>query len=145
MAPPPSAAPARRSYLFGLVRGVLIAEFLLLASWNSTGYSYIGWLNHAAEFTALMAVAGIALLIAHIVLLRVAFLALNLIGIAAAMLVIGTVLLAGSTLGLLNLTSLAGTSYFWIFLVACVLSIGINWPKLQSRLSGERSVLKSPP
>ena len=145
MARHPSASPRRRSYLFGLARGVLIAEFLLLASWNSTGYSYIGWLNQAPEFTALMAVAGIALLIAHIVVLRIAYVALNLIGIAGALLVIGAMLLAGSTIGLLNLTNLAATSYFWMFLVACVISIGINWPKLQTRLSGERSVLKSPP
>ena len=137
MARPSPLTPRRRSYLFGLARGVLIAEFLLLASWNSTGYSYFGWVTRASDFTALMAVAGIALLIAHVMLLRIAYLALDLIGIAATLLVIGAVLLAGSTIGLLNLTALAEISYFWIFIAACVISVGINWPKLQTRLSGE--------
>ncbi len=137
--------PRRRGYLLGLVRGVLAAEFLLLATWNRTGYSYVDWVLGADTLTALMAVAGIALLLAHLVMLRIAYVALRPIGIIASLLAIGTVLLAGSTVGILNLTLLATYSDFWIFLAACVFSIGINWTKLQSRMSGERGALKAPP
>jgi len=145
MARTPPASPRRRSYLFAFLRGVLMAEFLLLATWNRTGYSYVGWVSGAASFTALMAVAGISLLIAHLAMLRMTYVALTPLGIAASLVVIGAALLAGSTLDLLNLASLARMSDFWILIAACVLSAGINWAKIQARLSGQRSVLKAPP
>lgn len=137
--------PRRRSYAFAFLRGVLMAEFLLLATWNHTGYSYVGWISGAPSFTALMAVAGISLFIAHLAMLRMAYVALAPVGIAASLLVIGAMLLAGSTLDLLTLSDLARQSDFWIFIAACVLSAGINWTKIQSRLSGQGGVLKSPP
>jgi hypothetical protein len=139
------ATPSRRHYFWSFLRGMVMAEFLLLATWNHGGYSYLSWVRSRNEFTPLMAVAGIALLIAHIAMLRMAYVALGPIGVMASLIAIWLILLACSTLGLLDLRSLLTESNFWIFVAAWVLSAGINWARFQYRLSGQRGVLKAPP
>lgn len=136
---------SRGSYLWDFLRALLLVEFLLLATWNRTGYSYVSWIRAAGEFTAPMAAAGLALLIAHIALLRMSFVALGYAGILAALILLGCVLLGVSTLGLINLEQLSRNSDFWTFVVATTLSAGLSWGKFQQRLTGQRDVLKNPP
>jgi hypothetical protein len=147
--PPPvisvSPEPRRRIYAWQYIRGVLFVQFILFSTWNNSGYSYIGWISGAKAFTALMAVAGIALLIAYIVLIRIAYTALGYPGIFSASLLLAMLLLAGSQLGLLDLDSLTRHVEFWMFIAASIVSIGIGWAKYQQRISGQRDVLKSPP
>ncbi len=135
----------RGAYLWQFIRGVLFVQFLLFATWNNSGYSYFGWVTGARHFTPLMATAGIALLVAHVVVLRIAFVALNYPGIIAASLLLAVLLLAGSQLDLIALEPLTRQVEFWLFIVACILSIGIGWAKFQLRLSGQANVLKAPP
>lgn len=140
-----NSAPRRRSYLFALLRGVVAAEFLLLSTWNPTGYSYFAWVNNTPELTAPKVFVGVCLLTAYVAWLRIAFVALGPLGVLASLVTIGSLLLAGSTLGLLRVSVLIDSPYFWIFVIACILAVGIVWGKIQQRMSGERSVLKSPP
>lgn len=150
MALPPTivrvrAEPVRRSYAWQFVRGVLFTQFVLFATWNRSGYSYLSWVEHADRFTALMAVAGIALLIAHVAMLRIAFVALGYPGLVAASVLVAAILLMASRLGLIDLDRLTRQIEFWMFVSACILSIGIGWAKYQQRFSGQRDVLKAPP
>ena len=150
LAPPPRVHRVRieipwRSYGWQFIRGLLFVQFLLFATWNHSGYSYVGWVTGAETFTALMAVAGIALLIAHITVIRVAYLALGDLGIAMALLLLGMLLLIGSRLELFDLADLTAHVEFWLFVVASILSIGVGWAKYQERLSGQRDQVKSPP
>jgi hypothetical protein len=124
---------------------VLFAQFLLFATWNNSGYSYVGWVTHATSVTALMAVAGIALLIAHVVLIRIAYVALSYPGIVGALVLLGVLLLIGSQLDLIVLDELTRHVEFWLFIVASVVSMGVGWAKYQQRLSGQRDVVKAPP
>jgi Family of unknown function (DUF6524) len=140
-----SSEPSRFSYLWQLIRGVLFAQFLLFATWNQSGYSYIDWVMGAAHFTALMAVAGIALLIAYIVLIRIAYVALGYAGIVAATVLIGVLLLVAWHFGLIRLDELTHHVEFWMVAIASIMSIGVGWAKYQQRISGQRNVLKSPP
>jgi hypothetical protein len=137
--------PRRTRYLWQFVRGALFVQFLLYATWNQSGYSYIDWVTNAPTFSALMAVAGIALLIAHVVVLRIAYVALGQAGIIGASLLLGALLLVGSQLGLIEIDALSRHLEFWLVLVASLLSIGVGWAKYQQRISGQRDVLKSPP
>jgi Family of unknown function (DUF6524) len=140
-----SPEPRRRIYLWQFVRGALFAQFLLFATWNHSGYSYVGWVTGAAHFNVLMAVTGLALLIAHVVVLRIAYVALGNAGIIGAAILLGVLLLAGSQLGLIELDELTRHVEFWYFVVACLVSIGVGWAKYQQRISGQRDALKSPP
>ena len=137
--------PPRQGYAWQFIRGTLFVQFLLFGTWNHSGYSYIDWVTGAAQFTALMAVAGIALLAAHIAVLRIAYVALGRRGIIAASLLIAMLLLAASRLGLIELEELTGHFEFWLFATASLLSIGIGWAKYQQRISGQRDVVKYPP
>ena len=137
--------PRRRVYLWQLLRGVLFAEFVLFVTWSPTGYSYLSWVSEAQHFTALQAVAGIALLIIHIALLRIVFLSLNYPGITATLALLGSGLVGASRLGLIDLEAAQSRRWFWIFVASCVISTGLLWGSLQQRLSGERTVLKNPP
>ncbi len=147
--PPPVISlgpePRRRIYAWQYIRGVLFVQFVLFSTWNNSGYSYVGWVTGAKEFTALMAVAGIALLIAYIMLIRVAYVALGYSGLTGATLLLAMLLLACSQLGLLDLDALTRHVEFWMFVAASIVSIGIGWAKYQQRISGQREVLKSPP
>jgi len=140
-----SRATRRWFYLWQFIRGLLLVQFLLFATWNNSGYSYVGWVTGARHFTALMAVAGIALLVAHVVVLRIAFVALNYAGIIAASLLLAVLLLTCSQLDLIALEPLTRQVEFWLFIVASIVSIGLGWAKFQLRFSGQANVLKSPP
>ena len=147
--PPPvisvSPEPRRRIYAWQYIRGVLFVQFILFATWNNSGYSYVGWVTGARTFTALMAVVGVALLIVYITLIRIAYVALGYPGIFGASLLLAMLLLAGSQLGLIELDTLTRHIEFWMFIVASIMSIGIGWAKYQQRISGQRDVVKSPP
>lgn len=138
------AGPRRRSFLFGFLRGLLFAEFVLLATWGPAPYSYLGWLGRA-PFGAPQAVVGIALLIAHVALLRMAFLALDWLGITATLTLLVCVLLAASQLGLIDLDAVQARRGFWLFVASVLIAAGLIWSSLQQRLSGEGTVLKTPP
>jgi hypothetical protein len=140
-----SREPSRQSYLWQFIRGVLFAQFVLFATWNNSGYSYVGWVTRAASYTAPMVVVGIALLIAHIVLIRIAFVALGYSGLIGASLLLAALLLVGSRFDLIVLDELSRHVEFWLFNVASIISIGVGWAKYQQRFSGQREVLKSPP
>lgn len=140
-----SPDPPRFSYLWQFIRGLLFTQFLLFATWNNSGYSYVGWVTGAAEFTALMAVAGIALLIAHVTVVRIAYVALGYPGIFAASGLLAALTLISWQLDLINLNEVTHHVAFWLVNVAAIESIGVSWARYQMRLSGERDVLKSPP
>jgi hypothetical protein len=137
--------PRRRGYLWQFVRGTLFAQFLLFATWNHSGYSYLSWVGAARSFTALMAVAGIALIISYVAMFRIAYVALGYPGLLAASVLLAVLMLAGSQLGIIKLDELTRHVEFWLFITASILSIGIGWAKYQQRFSGQRDVLKAPP
>jgi Family of unknown function (DUF6524) len=136
--------PRRRGYLWQFLRRLLFAEFVLLVTWSPSPLSYVTWVGRV-PFGALQAVLGIALLIAHVVAVRMAFLSLDWLGITASLLLLGCVLLAVSHLGLLDLAAAQGQRAFWLFVAGVLVAIGLVWGSLQQRISGERTVLKSPP
>src|SRR5579863_9871775 len=140
-----SPDPPRLSYLWQFIRGLLFTQFLLFATWNNSGYSYVGWVTGAAHFTALMAVAGIALLIAHVIVIRIAYVALGYAGILGASGLLAALTLIGWQLDLIDLDEITHHVAFWLINVASIESIGVSWARYQMRLSGERDVLKSPP
>ena len=136
--------PRRRSYLWQFLRRLLFAEFVLLVTWSPTPLSYIAWIGRV-PFGALQAVAGIALLIAHVVAARMVFLSLDWLGITASLALLGSVLLAGEHLGLLDLDAAQDQRTFWLFVASVLVAAGLAWGSVQQRISGERTVLKNPP
>ena len=135
----------RRGYFWRFLRSLCFAEFVLLATWSPSDYSYLSWISREPDFSALQAVAGIALLMAHVGLARIAFLALDWLGVTASLLLLGSVLLAASHLGLLDLDAMQDRRWFWLFVASVLIAAGLVWGIVQQRLSGERGVLKSPP
>ena len=135
----------RRGYFWRFLRSLCFAEFVLLATWSPSPLSYVSWIGRTAAFGALQAVPGIALLIAHVVLVRMVFLSLDWIGITASLVLLGCVLLATAHLGLLDLWAVQDERAFWLFVASVLVAAGLVWGSLQQRISGERTVLKSPP
>jgi hypothetical protein len=136
--------PRRRSYLWQFLRRLLFIEFVLLVTWSPSDLSYLSWVGRT-PFGALQAIAGIALAIAHIAAVRMAFLSLDWLGITASLVLLGCVLLSAAHLGLLDLWLAQDQRTFWLFVASVLLASGLAWGNLQQRLSGERTVLKSPP
>lgn len=137
--------PPRARYVWRFLRGVLVMEFLLLAVWNPWGTSYAAWIMQPGSPTALQALAGIALLIGHVVTVRIAFVALGYAGLLAGLALSGCAVLAASQLGLADLNRLQTEPLFWLAVWASIVSLGITWAAFQKRLSGQRGVLKNPP
>lgn len=137
--------PPRRSYAIGLARSFLATEFLVLATWNPSGTSYLDWLRHAARPTPTMAAVGIALLTGHVAVTRMATVALGVAGLLATGIAAGSLILVAAQLRLIEPRALLGEPVFWLSLWALALAIGLTWAKVQKRASGQRDVLKYPP
>jgi len=117
---------------------------VLLATWSPSELSYVAWIGRA-PFGPAQAVVGIALLAAHIALVRMAFLSLDWIGVTASLVLLGSVLLVAAHLDLLDLWAVQDQRAFWLFVASVLVAAGLAWGNVQQRISGERTVLKSPP
>lgn len=139
------AAPRRVSLLWRFLRAALAVEFLLLATWNPWGTSWLAWVARGDGIGPLQALAGIALLVGHVAALRIAFVALGAPGVLAGALLVACATLSAWQVGLADLDRLAGDALYWLTAWAAILALGIAWAAFQKRLSGERGVLKNPP
>ncbi len=131
-----------KSFTFvGLLGRWVAALILVCATYNPTGYSFIGWVTaEGTQFGPLPALAGVALVIAWIVFLRATLLSLGWLGVALWGALLGCLVWLFVDLGWLSLDS--GTAMTWVILLllSLVLAMGMSWSHIRRRLSGQVSV-----
>lgn len=119
----------------------VFAAILVFGTYNPTQYSYIGWV-FAGEtaFGPLVALAGVALLIAWIIFLRATFLSMGWLGIILGAALFGCVIWLFIDLGWLDLDSPSEISWVVLVFLSLILAVGMSWSHIRRRLTGQFDV-----
>ena len=115
----------------------LAFSFLLVfLTYNPSGYSWVGYLD--AEFPMVYKVAGgVVLLIGWVMFLRATWNSLGPIGTLLAAAFFGVIIWLLVEWGFFSLASTTAIQWVILFIVACVLAIGMSWSHVRRRLSGQ--------
>jgi hypothetical protein len=116
----------------------IFALLLVACTYNPTGYSYFHWLKAtAADFTPLLGLGGIALVIGWVIYIRATLRSLGLIGLILATLFFAFLLWLLIDLGVLSMNSVSALTWVVLILLAAVLCIGMSWSHIRRRMSGQ--------
>ena len=116
----------------------VFAVVVVFLTYNPEGYSYYHWVE--ADFpgiTALMAFAGVVLLIGWVMLIRATLGSLGAFGIILAAAFFGVLIWLVIDVFGLDAGSFRFIAYIIMILIAGVLSIGVSWSHVRRRVSGQ--------
>lgn len=140
-----SSRAAKEFNLQGFLWRFLGALLLVLATYNPSDYSFVGWLNatSAAEEASLGPehfVVGVVLLIGWVILLAATQRSLGTFG-----LMLGAALLAGlvwllADIGWLDVSNVPNATWVALICVALLLAVGLSWSHVWRRLTGQFEV-----
>jgi hypothetical protein len=127
------------------VRGVLgrfLASFLLVvATYNPSGFSVLHWVARDFPYLGpLQVVLGLGLLGAWIFFLHSTWRSLGLVGVVLGLAFLAALVWLFSSWGWFSLSH--GNSLVWVvlFMIACVLTLGLCWALVRARVSGQAVV-----
>jgi len=122
----------------GFLLRLLFALLLVMLTYNPSGYSYAHWLqNSFSEFNALLALAGITLIIGWVIYMRATLRSLGVIGLSLAALFFAAILWLLIDLGLLGFDNVTAVSWVILVLLSAILAVGISWSHIRRRISGQ--------
>jgi hypothetical protein len=117
------------------------ALLLVLLTFNPSGWSFFHWVAAAIpDVTPLMALAGVALLIAWIVFLRATMRSLGVGGVLLALAFFGVLIWVVVWYGWLSMQNTRALVWIALVIVAAILSMGLSWSHIRRRLSGQADV-----
>jgi hypothetical protein len=125
----------------GFAWRIAFAMFLVLATFNPSGHSYVHWV--AADFprvTPAQAVIGIALLVLWIFLWRSMMQAIGSVGLLLMAAFTAALVWLFASWGWLDVRN--ATTLAWVVLVALglILGVGMSWAIVRRDLTGQASV-----
>lgn len=119
----------------------LFAVALVFGTYNPSDYSYMNWvLGPTSEFGPIMALIGVALLIAWIIFLRATFLSIGVLGIALGAALFGCLIWLLIDLGLLSLDATGALTWIVLVVLSLILATGMSWSHIRRRLTGQFDV-----
>lgn len=119
----------------------LAALVLLAATWNPTGYSYVGWAmaQYPAELP-LIVLFGLVLAVGYIIYLRATLRSIGPLGMLLVAAVFGALIWVLIDRGWLATGNSVVNQWLGIVAVSLVLGIGLSWSIFRRRLSGQADV-----
>jgi hypothetical protein len=115
-----------------------VALFLVLATYNPSGYSYAHWLlQFTVDLWAFKALAGLLLVVVYLLFGLATLRSLGWPGIAIATALSGALTWAFADLGVLDALGPMTPLMIAMIVFANVLAIGISWSHVRQRLSGQ--------
>jgi hypothetical protein len=125
----------------GFVARWLFAAALVFGTYNPSEYSYINWvMSKTAEFGPIMAMAGIALIIAWIVFLRATMESMGMLGIVLGGALFACLIWWLIDIGLLSLDSTKALTWVILLVLSFILAAGMSWSHIRRRLTGQVDV-----
>lgn len=119
----------------------VFALALVLGTYNPTQYSYFSWIfSEEVSFGPLVALAGVALLIAWIVFLRATFMSMGWLGVILGGAFFGCIIWLLVDWGWLSLESTGSLTWAALVLLSLILAVGMSWSHIRKRLSGQYDV-----
>jgi len=116
----------------------LIATVLVFGTYNPSGYCYFNWLwGSGTEIGPVVAMAGVALLIAWIVFFKATLDSLGLLGIVLGGALFGCVIWWLIDIGLLHPNSTTAITWIILLVLSLILAAGMSWSHIRRRLTGQ--------
>ena len=116
----------------------LMAMFLVLATYNPSGYSYVDWVAHPSmRDWVLKLLVGLVLAILYATFGLATQRSLGRIGVAAWLSFFAAATWLLIDLGLLRVTSGGAVVTLVLVGIANVLAVGLSWSYIRARLSGQ--------
>jgi hypothetical protein len=122
----------------GLAGRFLASLALVLATYNPTGFSFLGWV--AAIFPHLQpiqAVLGLVLLALWIFFVHATWRSLGTLGVSLGLAFFAAVIWLISSWGWLNTSSHLAMIWVALIFIACMLTLGLCWALIRVRVSGQ--------
>ncbi len=122
----------------GFLLRFLFALLLVMLTYNPSEYSYFHWLrNNFSNFSPLLGLAGISLIIGWVIYLRATLRSLGLIGLTLAVLFFAAILWLLIDWGWLGLDNVTVMNWVILVLISAVLAVGISWSHIRRKISGQ--------
>jgi hypothetical protein len=122
----------------GLIGRFIASLVLVLATYNPTGFSFVGWLG--ADFPhvqPIQAVVGLALLALWVFFIHATWRSLGTLGVSLGLAFFAAIIWLISSWGWLNSSSHATLVWMALIIIACMLTIGLCWALVRVRVSGQ--------
>ncbi|HEY2104809.1 MAG TPA: DUF6524 family protein [Candidatus Binataceae bacterium] len=131
-----------RNLTLGGVLGRFLASFILVAAtYNPSGVSVLHWVARDFPHLApLQVVLGLGLLGVWIFFARATWRSLGTIGVALGLAFLAAVVWLLASWGWVNLSKHNAVVWVALFMVACLLTLGLCWALVQARVSGQAVV-----
>ena len=120
----------------GFLLRLLFSALLVFLTYNPSGYSWVGMFRMEVEMVYIAA-TGIVLLIGWVMFLRATWNSLGALGTVLAIAFFGSFIWLLVEWGFFSLASTTAIQWVILFVVACVLAIGMSWSHVRRRLSGQ--------
>jgi hypothetical protein len=137
--------PSREFNFLGFLWRFVASLFLVLASYNPSGYSYWDWLKNAmtaepATWGPAHLVVGLLLLIGWVILLAATQRSLGFFGLMLGAALLGGVVWLLVDIELLNVQSFKSATWIVLVCVSLLLAVGLSWSHVWRRLTGQFEV-----
>ncbi len=119
----------------------IFALVLVFGTYNPTDYSFVSWIMaEGTQFSPVIAVVGILLLIGWTIFLRATLMSLGVVGIALGLALFGVIVWMMVDFGLINMEATGVLTYVALVLLSLILAIGMSWSHIRRRLTGQFDV-----
>lgn len=119
----------------------IFALILVFGSYNPTDYSFVSWvMAEGTQFSPVIAVVGILLLIGWTIFLRATLMSLGVVGIALGLALFGAIVWMMVDFGLINMEATGVLTYVALVLLSLILAVGMSWSHIRRRLTGQFDV-----
>ena len=130
-----------RLTLGGFGARFLASLALVFATYNPSGYSYLSWIrSNFPHVQPAQAVIGLGLLAIWIFFVHATWRSLGALGVGLGLAFFGAIVWMLSSWGWFNSSSHAALIWMILFIVACMLTIGLCWGLIRARVSGQAVV-----
>jgi Family of unknown function (DUF6524) len=125
----------------GVIGRFLASLILVVATFNPTGFSFVGWIaGHFPHLEPLQLVVGIGLLALWLFFLHSTWRSLGTVGVVLGIAFFAAMVWLFTSWGWFSLSN--HNALIWVVLVmmACLLTLGLCWALLQARIAGQAVV-----
>jgi len=125
----------------GVIGRFLASLILVFATFNPTGYSFVGWIaGHFPHLEPLQLVVGIVLSALWLFFLHATWRSLGTVGIVLGIAFFAAMIWLFTSWGWFSLSNHNAVIWVVLIMMACMLTLGLCWALLQARISGQAVV-----
>lgn len=124
--------------LIGFVLRMGFGIFLVLATYNPSGTSWVHWIAEGFETDLpLKVLAGVALLIGYVIVLRASFRSLGVIGKVLAAALFAALAWVAYDYGYLTVEDQSLIEWLVLIAMGLILGLGLSWSHIRRMISGQ--------